>query len=65
MLNAMARKREGRNGASGGEEPTHGVLLRMPLSLHDRLRAEAQAQHRSVNAQLVYMVERGLEREAA
>ena len=65
MFPAMARKREGRNGGVGGEEPTHGVLLRMPLSLHSRLRATAKAERRSVNAQLLYMIESGLDKEAA
>ena len=35
---------------------THGVLIRMPVDLHEELKRIAAAEHRPVNAQIVYLI---------
>jgi len=38
-------------------------VLRLPPELHDRLRALAAAEHRSLHGQILYLLERALEAE--
>jgi hypothetical protein len=45
------RKREG---------ATVNASLFLPVDLHARLKAEAERQHRSMHAQIIWMLERGL-----
>jgi len=52
MFLSMGRKQNRR-----GE---HSILVRMPLSLHDRLKAKADAERRSVNAQVLVLLEENL-----
>ena len=46
-----------KNSAKG----THGVLIRMPVDLHEELKRIAAAEHRPVNAQIVYLIHQYVE----
>lgn len=43
----------------------HSIIVRMPISLHQRLKAKADAERRSVNAQVLVLLEETLPKEAA
>lgn len=40
---------------------THGVLVRMPVDLHEQLRRIAERENRPVNGQIVYAIQRHVE----
>lgn len=42
-------------------EPTHAVIVRMPIGLHRRLVALAERERRPVGAQALYLLARALE----
>lgn len=46
---------------------THGVLVRMPVDLHEDLKEIAERENRPVNGQIVYAIQRHVEamKEAA
>lgn len=60
---AMKQPRSPKNSSKG----THGVLVRMPVTLHEELREIAERENRPVNGQIVYAIQRHVEamKEAA
>jgi hypothetical protein len=40
--------------------PTKNLILRLPVDLHTALVEKAEAEHRSLNGQVVHMIEAGL-----
>lgn len=48
------------------QHPTqHSIIVRMPKKLHDELAARAATERRSVNSQVVHLIDRYVKKEAA
>lgn len=65
MLPQVVRQRDSQK--ANPPKGTHGVLVRMPVDLHEDLKEIAQRENRPVNGQIVYAIQRHVEamKEAA